>query len=86
VYLRPDAEIRDEIIADVITGYLGTEPARVSVTVTDGIVRLSGEVEHKSMVPLAARMTRAIDGVVEVRSDLAYAIDDSRLPLAEPEG
>lgn len=86
VYLRPDAEIREEIIADVIIGYLGTNPARVRVTVTEGIVHLSGEVEHKSMVPLAARMARAIDGVVEVRSDLVYAIDESRRPLAGAEG
>jgi CBS-domain-containing membrane protein len=46
------------------------------------IVTLRGEVERKSMVPLAARMARSADGVVDVVNELAYAIDDSRLPTA----
>jgi len=80
VYLRPDSEIRDEIIRDVITGYLGTDPARVSVVVADGVVTMSGEVEHKSMVGLAFRMARSVDGVVDVTGQLAYAIDDGHSP------
>jgi len=82
VYLRADGEIRDEILREVITGYLGCDPGRAEVTVTDGIVTLAGEVEHKSMVPLAARMTRSVDGVVDVVNRLAYAVDDTRLPTA----
>jgi osmotically-inducible protein OsmY len=50
--------------------------------VTDGIVTLRGEVEHKSMVPLAAQLARSADGVVDVVNHLAYAIDDTRLPTA----
>jgi len=67
---------------DIITKYLGTDPARVDVTVTDGVVTLHGEVEHKSMVPLATRLTRAVDGVVDVVANLSYAVDDSHLPTA----
>lgn len=82
VYLRSDADIRAEILNQVIAGYLGCEPERAHVTVTDGIVTLGGEVERKSMVPLAARLARSVDGVVDVVNHLAYAIDDSRLPTA----
>jgi CBS-domain-containing membrane protein len=82
VYLRTDGEIRGEILDEVITNYLGCDPARAGVTVTDGIVTLRGEVEHKSMVPLAARMARSVDGVVDVVNHLAYAVDDTRLPTA----
>jgi len=82
VYLRTDDEIRDEVVDDVITNYLGCDPGRAEVTVTDGIVTLGGEVEHKSMVALAAQMARSVDGVVDVVNHLAYAIDDSRLPRA----
>ena len=82
VYLRTDDDIRSEILGEVITNYLGCDPDRAQVTVTDGTVTLRGEVEHKSMVPLAARMARAVDGVVEVVNELAYAVDDSRLPTA----
>jgi hypothetical protein len=71
-----------EILGEVITKYLGCDPDRAEVAVTDGIVTLSGEVERKSMVQLAARMARSVDGVVDVVNELSYAIDDSHLPTA----
>lgn len=82
VYLRTDGEIRHEILDEVITNYLGCHPGRAEVTVRDGIVTLRGEVERKSMVPLAARMARSVDGVADVENHLAYAIDDTHLPTA----
>ena len=48
----------------------------------DGVVTLGGEVERKSMIPLAVRMARAVDGVVDVVDQLAFSIDDSHLPTA----
>jgi CBS domain-containing protein len=82
VYLRADEDIRGEILSEVITKYLGTDPERVEVLVDGGIVTLRGEVEHKSMVPLSARLCRAVDGVVNVVADLSYAVDDSHRPMA----
>lgn len=82
VYLRTDADIRGEILGEVITKYLGCDPDRAQVKVTDGIVTLRGEVERRSMVPLAGRMARAVDGVVDVVNELAYAVDDRHLPTA----
>lgn len=82
VFLRPDEEIRAEIISEVLTGYLGTNPALVRVDVTDGVVRLTGEVERKSLLSLVLPMTRAVDGVIDVEGQLSYAIDDTRLPAA----
>ncbi len=80
VYLRSDDEIREEIIRDVLTRYLGTDPARVEVTVASGVVNMTGEVEHKSMVGLAARMAASVDGVVDVTAQLGYAVNDDRIP------
>lgn len=82
VFLRPDEEIRAEIISEVLTGCLGTNSALVWVDVTDGVVRLTGEVERKSMLSLVLPMTRAVDGVIDVEGQLTYAIDDTRLPAA----
>lgn len=82
VYLRSDGEIRDEIVAEIITRYLGTDPALVKVTVADGVVMLAGEVERKSMIRQAVRMSRAIDGVVAVADQLCFNIDDTHLPTA----
>jgi CBS domain-containing protein len=80
VYLRSDDEIRDEIVAEIITRYLGTDPALIKVTVADGVVMLAGEVERKSMIGLAVRMSRAVDGVVAVADQLCFRIDDTHLP------
>ena len=82
VFLRPDEEIKAEIISEVLTGYLGTNPALVQVDVTDGVVRLTGEVERKSVLSLVMPMTRAVDGVIDVEGQLSYASDDTRLPAA----
>jgi CBS domain-containing protein len=80
VFLRPDDDIRAEIIEDVLAGYLGTNPAMVQVDVADGVVRLTGEVERKSMLALLPPAVRAVDGVVDVEGQLSYAIDDTRRP------
>lgn len=80
VFLRPDPEIRDEIIGDVFTDFLGTNPALVRVEVIEGVVTLGGEVGKKSMIPFAVHMSRSVDGVVDVIAGLSYAEDDTRQP------
>jgi CBS domain-containing protein len=82
VFLRPDKEIKADIISEVLTDYLGTNPVLVQVDVDEGVVRLAGEVERKSMLSLVLPMIRSVDGVVDVEGQLGYAIDDTRLPTA----
>jgi len=76
IFLRPDAAIKAEIVNDVLSRYLGASPAQAQVEVTDGVVRLTGELERKSMLPAALRAVRAVDGVIDVESHLGHAIDD----------
>lgn len=78
VYLRSDEEIRGEIVNDILVRDLATNPALATVTVEDGVVTLAGEVAGKSMIPLALRMTQAVDGVIDVVNKLSYALDDTR--------
>ncbi len=80
VYLRSDEEIQAEIVSEILAGYLGTNPALVRVSVVDGVVTLAGEVERKSMIPLAVRMTQSADGVVDVVNRLTYAVDNTHRP------
>jgi CBS domain-containing protein len=82
VFLRPDEEIAGEIIKDVLVGYLGTNPALVQVEVTDGVARLAGELERKSMVALIGPAVRAVDGVIDVEGELSFAFDDTKPPSA----
>jgi CBS domain-containing protein len=77
VFLRPDEAIKAEIVGDVLPRYLGTNPVLIDVEVIDGVVRLAGEVELKSMLAAVGPAVRAVDGVIDVTGRLAYAIDDS---------
>jgi signal-transduction protein with cAMP-binding, CBS, and nucleotidyltransferase domain len=80
VYLRSDDAVRAEILQEIITDHLGTDPDLVKVAVREGMVTLAGRVETKSMIALAVRMSRAVDGVVDVVEQLGYSIDDTHVP------
>ncbi|MFD7502193.1 CBS domain-containing protein [Streptomyces sp. NPDC059850] len=84
VFLRPDDEIRAEVIDEVLVRSLWLGPHAVGVTVTDGVVRLEGELDRHSEIPIAVRMAAQVDGVVAVVDRLTYRVDDSR--TAAPSG
>jgi CBS domain-containing protein len=84
VFLRPDDDIRDEIVREVLQNYLGTDPMQVRVDVRHGLVAVTGEVAHKSMIELVLPLVRAVDGVVDATADLSCAADDSPGPAATP--
>ncbi|MDT7839930.1 CBS domain-containing protein [Streptomyces justiciae] len=82
VFLRPDAEIRAEIIDEVLVRALWLPPRSVEVAVVEGVVTLSGHMERKSETEIAVSMTRQTDGVVDVVSKLTYRLDDSHVEPA----
>lgn len=78
VFLRPDQEIRDEVIEEVLVRALWQPPRGIDVSVTEGVVTLTGHMERKSETEIAVSMTRRIDGVVDVVAHLTYRLDDAR--------
>jgi CBS domain-containing protein len=70
VFDRTDAEIRDEIMTQVIAGR--SEPSQYSVIVTDGVVTLEGNPETVVIGHDLAARTRHVQGVVAVRDRLVY--------------
>ena len=79
VFLRPDVEIRDEVIDEVLVRTLWLTPRSIDVSVTEGVVTLAGQLERKSETEIAVSMTRQIDGVVAVVDKLTWRLDDARL-------
>lgn len=77
VFHRSDADIRDEIIRDVLISKLWQDPAELHVRVQEGVVHLTGRVEQKSLIPIVARLTAATEGVVDVVHDIGYDYDDT---------
>ncbi len=86
IFLRPDEEIRDEVVHDVLGRTLWLAPSAVRVTVEDGVVTLEGRLERRSKIPFAVGLTRQVDGVVAVVDRLGWRIDDTgtRPPQAVP--
>ena len=72
VFDRTDAEIREEIMSQVITGR--SEPSRYSVIVKDGVVTLEGTPETVAIGRDLVRRAHRVQGVVAVRDRLVYPV------------
>lgn len=70
VFLRTDDEIAEEVRREVVSYLFPTPDSRVRVEVLDGVVNLVGQVRDTALVPVAARLVRAVEGVVDVAFDL----------------
>lgn len=79
VFLRPDEEIRDEIIRRVIRGILWLDPRAVHVQVRRGVVTLEGEVKRRGIIPLITELVEGVEGVVAVEVRLGFRIDDTKI-------
>jgi CBS domain-containing protein len=77
VFLRTDKAIGEEIAEEVLKRTLWLDERDVQVQVDDGVVTLHGKVEHRTVAQIAERLTKAVDGVVAVRSLIEYSLDDT---------
>ncbi|MFI7063648.1 CBS domain-containing protein [Kribbella sp. NPDC050124] len=76
-FLSPDHEVLARVRRAVVDRGLWDDPFAVEVTVLEGVVTLAGQVENRSMVALAERYARDVDGVVSVSNNLTWAFDDT---------
>ena len=72
VFDRSDAEIREEIMSQVIMGR--SEPSWYSIIVKDGVVTLEGTPETAAIGHDLVRRARHVQGVVAVRDRLVYPV------------
>ncbi|KPI11074.1 CBS domain containing membrane protein [Actinobacteria bacterium OK006] len=70
VFLRDDEDIAEEVRREVVSYLFRAPSAPVWVQVQDGVVTLTGRVRDTSLVPVAARLVRAVEGVVDVEFEL----------------
>jgi CBS domain-containing protein len=78
VFLRPDEDIRTEIVEDLIGRRMLMAPGRLTVAVDRGVVTLEGRCELRSLVSRLIRLVYAVDGVVHVDARLDWEVDDTR--------
>ncbi|GHE13542.1 CBS domain-containing protein [Streptomyces alanosinicus] len=72
VFLRDDEDIADEVRREIVSHLFPLSSAAVQVEVRDGVVTLTGRIRDSALVPVAARLVRAVEGVVDVQFDLAH--------------
>ncbi|MET8785564.1 MULTISPECIES: CBS domain-containing protein [unclassified Streptomyces] len=71
VFLRPDNDIADEVRRDVVDILFPAPAEPVHVMVTDGVVTLTGKITDAALIPVAVRLARAVEGVVDVDCHLS---------------
>jgi CBS domain-containing protein len=79
VFLRKDEDIRRDVLEEVVGRSLWAEPADLRVHVRDGVVSLAGRVETRSQAEAVVSLTHLIEGVVAVRDELTFEVDDRGL-------
>lgn len=80
VFLRGDEEIRTHLLEQVLAHQLLLDVSAIEVTVRAGIVTLTGQVERRIVIAPLLDAVRATAGVVAVRDQLTYRIDDTLQP------
>ncbi|GAB3979596.1 CBS domain-containing protein [Actinoallomurus acanthiterrae] len=83
VYRLPDADIRADVLNEVIKDEFAMDPTRFDVTVKDGRVTIRGTAEKRSQISLLMAAVRQVEGVVSMQSQLAYETDDEYVPFQQ---
>ncbi|WP_371658399.1 CBS domain-containing protein [Streptomyces sp. NBC_00280] len=71
VFLRDDEDIAGEVRRGVVDQLFPDPVGPIRVEVRDGVVTLTGRIRDTTLVPVAARLVRAVEGVVDVDFALA---------------
>jgi CBS domain-containing protein len=72
VFLRPDAAIRDHV-----TALLSTVDGEFTAEADNGVVRVRGTVDRRSVAERLTARIEAVDGVVSVENRVEWTLDDT---------
>ncbi|MEV4536674.1 CBS domain-containing protein [Asanoa sp. NPDC049518] len=84
VHLRPDDDIRRDVLDGVFKRVLNIDEHTVDVTVTDGVVSLSGRLDRHSSAQISAHLAAQVSGVVRVDDGLTFEFDDLNPAYLKP--
>ncbi|KQX67361.1 MULTISPECIES: CBS domain-containing protein [unclassified Streptomyces] len=73
VFLRDDEDLTEEVRHEVVDRLFPLSADHIRVEVSDGVVTLTGWVDGAELIPVAERLARAVEGIVDVRCHLAGA-------------
>ncbi len=81
LFLRSDEEIRNDVIRDVVRSTTMPGRGNVRVDVEEGVVTLSGRVATALAARGLAHDATRVPGVIDVRDQLDFDVNDVFLPL-----
>jgi hypothetical protein len=73
IFLRPDSDIRRDVLDQVIFGGLVPAPERIQVRVRDGVVLLEGTCQRRGLIPVLVRAVAGVEGSCGSRTGSASA-------------
>ncbi|MEU3459326.1 CBS domain-containing protein [Streptomyces sp. NPDC006733] len=85
VFLREDEDIAGEVRSEVIGHLFPNERPTIEIAVQEGVVTLTGSLPDTSLVPVVARLVRAVEGVVNVEIRLTGHPRRSEPPVVGPQ-
>lgn len=73
VFLRDDADLTEEVRHEVVDQLFPLSADHIRVEVAEGVATLTGWVDGMRLVPVAERLARAVEGIVDVHCRLGVA-------------
>jgi CBS domain-containing protein len=83
-FARSDDSIAEEVRRNVLVELLDLDPSSVTVTVEQGVVRLEGLLETRSLTWLLVKLVEGVEGVVGVDAGLRWRLDDRHMIPDDP--
>ncbi|KUN82794.1 CBS domain-containing protein [Streptomyces griseoruber] len=74
VFLRDDEDLTEEVRREVVDRLFPLPADHIRVEVREGVVTLRGWVDGAELIPVAERLARAVEGVVDVHCHLTGGI------------
>ena len=84
-YVRSDHELTETIREEVLLRILWLDPRSFTVTVTDGVASIRGHVQRKSTAEMIVPTVSMVPGIIDVRADVTWAVDDSQYKPSAPD-
>ncbi len=84
-FARSDDDLAEAIRTDVLLRTLWLDPSRFSVSVTDGVATIEGEVERRSTAVILEHMAGMVPGVIGVSADVRWTTDDRDIEAPGPD-
>ena len=82
-YVRSDDELLATIRDDVLLRILWLDPSGFKISVANGEASISGHVERRSTAEIIEETVRMVPGIVTVKADIRWSMDDRDLKPAE---